>query len=353
MPTAVHPPDPDPCDVCGGLTCEPWMEVSLCGLSERWVHQCGACGFRQVRPRLTPPELAALYPAEYFDAADEIGYGDYAREAQRRVRDAYFLSRGLRRHGAAVRVLEVGCALGFLLAALREAGCQVEGVDASPFAVFYAQSCLDLSVTCGTLEAACFPDATFDLVVQKDLLEHTIHPREHLLETARVMRRGAELRLITPNGEANLRPLRRGGSRGGLDAEPMLPLLDQGHLSFFSLSHLRRLFAECGFDTLVAREIGVRRGLRALGWLPAGGRSARWTARGQTASISSPEPRKDGGDEQFAARAERIAAAVRARQTWFKRWPPYYYLHRLGKRFDMLPAGPEVGYDFEFVLRKR
>ena len=29
MPTAVHLPDPDPCDICGADTFERWLEVSL------------------------------------------------------------------------------------------------------------------------------------------------------------------------------------------------------------------------------------------------------------------------------------------------------------------------------------
>ncbi len=326
------------------------MEVSLCGATDRWIHQCEACGFRQVRPRLTRAELPALYPAEYFDAEEGVGYADYAREAQRRTREAYFLRRELQRFGDDPRVLEVGCALGFLLAGLRDAGCRVKGVDASPFAAYYARTRLGLPVTCGTLEDAALPDATFDVVVQKDLLEHTLRPRQHLLETARVMREGAELRLITPNGEANLRPLCRQGGDPAQTAQDELPLLDQGHLSFFSLAHLRRLFAACGFTVVSAREIGVRRGLRALGWLPGGRRFARRALRMASAP---PDTTSDRNEGQFSARANRIEAAVRRHQTPLRRWPPYYHLHRLGKRCDMLPAGFEVGYDFEFLLRKR
>ena len=111
-----------------------------------------------------------MYPAEYFDATASIGYGDYARQAQRRAREAYFLARRLQGGRRGARVLEVGCALGFLLSALRDAGCQVDGVDASAFAAYYARSRFDLEVVCGTIEDAGFTAASFDLVIQKDLL---------------------------------------------------------------------------------------------------------------------------------------------------------------------------------------
>ena len=189
-----------------------------------------------------------------------VGYGDYAREAQRRARDACFVASRLRRRVSSARVLEVGCALGFLLAALRAEGLDVQGVDASPFAAHFARTRFGLSVLRGTLEEARFPAESFDLVIQKDLLEHVLNPRQHLLDTSRVMRLGAELWLITPNGEANLRPLAALG-RATSSTGDGLPLLDQGHLSFFSQTHLHRLFEDSGLVIEQSRAIGVRRGL--------------------------------------------------------------------------------------------
>ena len=241
-----------------------------------------------------------------------------------------------------MRVLEVGCALGFLLAALRDAGYRVNGVDASAFAAFYAQSRFDLPVACGTLETAGFDDATFDLVVQKDLLEHVGDPRTHLVETSRVMRPGAELWLVTPNGEANLRPLASQASASDLE----VPLLSQGHLSFFSERHLRTLFSECGFEVTSARTIGVRRGLRALGWLPGQRRFADRVARGAVASAIT----HDAGGHESLARL--IDKDVVSRRRWIRGWPPYFWIHRLSKRLDTLPATTGVGYDFEYWLRR-
>ena len=117
----------------------------------------------------------------------------------------------------------------------------------------------------GTLEAAGLPPEAFDYVLQKDLLEHVTHPRRHLEETRRIMRRGARLRVITPNGEADVRPLQRAAAVRGRDD---LPVLDQGHLSFFSRPQLLRLLHDVGFRVLRVRSIGVRRGVRALGSIP-------------------------------------------------------------------------------------
>lgn len=338
------------CDICGAANFKPWLEVSLCGVSNQWIHRCSTCGFRQIRPRLAPEELSALYPADYFDPAGWVGYHDYAREAQRRTRDAYFLARRMRGRVPNPRVLEVGCALGFLLKGLQDAGCNVDGVDASPFGVHYATTRFNLPVVCGTLEEARFPDESFDLVIQKDLLEHVLYPRQHLLETCRVMRKGAELWLVTPNGEANLRPL--SASRQVSDATQRdLPLLDQGHLSFFSQRHLRRLFTECGFTVSWARTIGVRRGLRALGFLPGQQRFIRRAARVDS-SVSISADRDSIGDHDFSGLAERIDTAIKEHHNFVRGWLPYYYIHRVGKTLDALPTSTALGYDYEFLLRK-
>ena len=335
------------CDICAATdSFEPWLEVSVVQVFDRWIHRCRSCGFHQVRPRLTATEILQLYPADYFDAESSVGYRDYAREAQRRRREAYFLSRG-RLPG---RALEVGCALGFLLVALRQHGFDVAGVDASAFASYYGHTRFEIPITHGVLEDARFDDDTFDLVIQKDLLEHVAAPRAHLHETWRVMKPGGQLWVITPNGQANLRPLAAVASTASPDE---LPLLDQGHLSFFTESNLRRLFGDCGFAVERARVIGVRRGLRALGWLPG---QHRFAAAGARIDNAAPRAGVELPARSQAAVFETLAEAVDQATTRHRRWVhrqvPYFYAHRFSKALDTLPASTALGYDFEFWLRK-
>ena len=340
----------EPCDICGRAEMRRLLEVCLIGERSAWVHCCGACGFRQVRPRLTNHDIRQLYPSDYFDAESPVGYADYAREFQRRQREAYFLRKWLGQLGSSGRLLEVGCALGFLLAGLRCSGWQLAGVDASAFAAHYASTRYDLDVTCATLEELALPDGAFDVVVQKDLLEHVADPRHHLNETCRVLRSGGWLRLVTPNGEANLRPL-----FGASGAPPgTLPVLDQGHLSFFGRRHLLRLFDECGFRCCRMKTIGIRRGLTALGCLPGQARFVRHVPnRKQGEPMLEPEGvGRLGPASRYRELAERIDREIERHQSRLKGWVPYYYYHRALKQLDALPAWCEVGYDFDCLLQK-
>ena len=355
----------DPCDVCGAAgSMLPLLEVGLPGVGPVWIHRCGGCGMRQVRPRLGAAALDALYGADYFDSRSAHGFAGYARQRQRYDREAFFLARELRRFAPTGRFLEVGSALGFLLASLKpKTGWEVEGVELSAFGAWYARDRFGVRVHRGTLEEAGLPAATFDYVLQKDLLEHVAHPRRHLEETRRIMRPGARLRVITPNGEADVRPLRRAAAESGPDA---LPSLGQGHLSFFSREQLLRLLGDVGFRVLRVRSIGIRRGLRALGTIP--GRSSRIgvmrrselaTRRpsGATGGAGGALRRREGVaaavPEPREEQAARIDAEIAAHHRRVRGWRPYFHYRRLMKRLDALPGALAFGQDFDLLVEKR
>ena len=343
----------DPCDVCGADgRMHPLVEAGLPGVGAVWIRRCAGCGFRQVRPRLPPAALDALYGADYFDSSSAHGFAGYARQRQRYERDAFFLARELRRLAPAGRFLEVGSALGFLLAALKPiTGWDVEGIEVSAFGAWYARDRFGAAVYRGTLEEADLPPEAFDYVLQKDLLEHVIHPRRHLEETRRIMRRGARLRVITPNGEADLRPLRR--TAAGL-ASDKLPFLGQAHLSFFSRAQLLRLFDSVGFRVVRIRCIGVRRGLRALGVVP--GWRSRTGAVPRRAPAPPDRPAAAGGEgparEAWVEQAARIDAEIAAHHRRVRAWRPYLHYRRLVKRLDALPASLAAGQDFDVLVEK-
>lgn len=337
------------------------MEVSLLGLLAVWVHRCKVCGFRQIRPRLTRQELAVVYPDQYFDSAEEMGYSDYDRQAQRYERVAYFLSKRVSRLvPPGGRLLEVGCALGFLLHALqRYTSLGVQGLDVSPFAAYFARKMYGLDVACGTLKEARYPGDHFDFMIQKDLLEHVTHPREHLLESRRILKRGGYIWLVTPNGEANLRPLQY-LSRVSKDAgRDELPLMEQGHLSFFSREHLLRLFFETGFECVSLRNISIRRGLRALGILPRKKKTLKTVKR---SDIHYPAPSKGSkpaqgegtGDPEsrFHRLYAQVSREIEARRRPIRSRVPYFYQRELLLMLDRLPGPCTIGLDFEFLLRK-
>lgn len=341
----IPPRDSEPCDVCGAVAMEAWLEVSLLGFRTADIHACKSCGFRQARPRLGDLDIAGLYPAEHFlPGGADIGYGDYSREAQRAERDGYFLARRLRRllpRGG--RLLEVGCGLGFLLGALARFAprFEAEGVDISEFGVRFTRSRTGLTVHAGTLESARFPDGRFDVILQKDVLEHVRAPREHLKETARVLKAGGLLWLVTPNGDANLAPYAALARRD----PDRLPLFQTGHLSFFRKEHLTRLLAGCGLEIVNLRNLKLVAGLKALGRLPRNLAGIPSLPRSGSAAPAAAAPPEE-------ASLDLMAAAVEASHSRIRSLVPYFWLRHLLRAWNNAPAFLPYGTDFEILARK-
>jgi SAM-dependent methyltransferase len=141
---------------------------------------------------------AALYDAAYFESEFRCG-----RSAATSFDEAAFRGEtsGLLDAFASLRapgrLLEVGCASGWLLKHARERGWEVRGVEIAPEAVAHARG-LGLEVFHGDLPAAAFPAAAFDLVYMGDVLEHVPDCRAVLEETVRVLAPGGWLYLRGP-----------------------------------------------------------------------------------------------------------------------------------------------------------
>ena len=113
----------------------------------------------------------SVFGRDYFDNPDlGVGYGNYAYDGRfadvaKTMIEHYGLQRG-------DRVLEVGCAKGFVLVEFQKLGMEVEGLDASAYAVEHAHPDLQGHVRVGDVCALPFPDDSFDLVLSKEMLPH-------------------------------------------------------------------------------------------------------------------------------------------------------------------------------------
>ena len=86
------------------------------------------------------------------------------------------------------RVLDVGCNSGEMMKLLRDGkGCDVEGVDISTNALKIARK-KKLKVHNATAEKLPFPDASFDVVILREVLVHIHEPVKALKEIRRVLR---------------------------------------------------------------------------------------------------------------------------------------------------------------------
>ena len=100
-------------------------------------------------------------------------------------------------HDAAI--LEIGCSGGPLLQRLRGTGyTHLTGIDVSETGIAVAQQRGVPNVSCMDGAHLTFPDASFDLVVASDVLEHIEDEAQALREWVRVLRPGGHLLVFVP-----------------------------------------------------------------------------------------------------------------------------------------------------------
>ncbi|TSC80433.1 MAG: type 11 methyltransferase [Candidatus Peregrinibacteria bacterium Gr01-1014_25] len=136
-------------------------------------------------PTFTEDHRAFGY--DYFDNPDlGVGYGGYAYDG----RFAEPVRKAIAHYGLKPgdRVLEIGCAKGYLLVEFLKQGMNVVGIDGSAYAIENAHPDVKAYLQRGDFRSLPFPDKSFDLVIAKDTLEHNPEPavRATIAECMRV-----------------------------------------------------------------------------------------------------------------------------------------------------------------------
>lgn len=188
-------------------------ECFLCGGRDskvRWtlptfsVRTCSECGL--VFSDLVPSQqsIRDLYQDEYFEPWKLAAESNLP--TLRRMKHATF-RRYLECLGALVpharppaKVLDVGCAAGFLLEVAMERGYEPYGVELSRFAAAMAEDTIGPGrIYCGRLEDVDWPPETFDVIFLCDLLEHLPDPMAALGVLRRLTRPRGILFVVTPD----------------------------------------------------------------------------------------------------------------------------------------------------------
>lgn len=239
---------------------------ALCGsdspillkISRGWpVSRCPVCGLVYLSERPAEASLASMYSNEYYDRA-EVGYGGYASnfEKYRSTFERLFKTRvrSLERYRGSGRLLELGCAHGFLLDHLRNQGYSVSGVEVSPVSSGYARDVLKLDVHTGSLESAGHAAGQFDVVLMLDVLEHLHRPGPVLREVGRILKPGGVLLVQCPweltHWEEVMETFLRGRKTGRMNPDAV-----PAHLYFFGPRTLEAMLKAGGFR-VVRRESG-------------------------------------------------------------------------------------------------
>ena len=208
------------------------------------VVECLACGLVYANPRPEAEALTALYAASKDP--------DYLTEEAGRRASARRILRALHRYQAPPgRLLDVGCAAGFLLDEARRLSWQVEGVEGSRWAAEQAQRQFGLTVHHGSVEQLALLPGSFDAITLIDVIEHLPKPKETLIALRQLLKPHGILCVNTPDIESLVSRLLQARWWG----------IQQAHLTYFSRRTLTKVLEAAGFTVLA-----VRRHARTFSW---------------------------------------------------------------------------------------
>jgi len=196
-----------------------------------------------VAPVLTQAELERHYAHLWTEEQDPARASDLAidralegRRFQRRLHE-------IQRFVSAGRLLDVGCKDGSFLTVARQRGWEPQGVELTPAAAQRAQH-QRLPVVIGTLAAARFPAASFDVVTVWHLIEHLTQPVAFLQEIHRILKPTGLLAIETPNIDS------RAFRRYGVDWEYLVP---PQHLCYFGPQSLQFALEHTDYQVVFQR----------------------------------------------------------------------------------------------------
>jgi len=101
---------------------------------------------------------------------------------------------------SSVRIIDVGCGLGYLTYAIKQEGFNVVGIDTSAKAVDAASFRYDACYECvSAADYAKKHPASFDLVILSQVIEHLCNPMEILIDAMRLTKKGGYVLVCVPN----------------------------------------------------------------------------------------------------------------------------------------------------------
>jgi SAM-dependent methyltransferase len=180
------------CYLCGSTKCSMIHDNIRYNMSPR-PFRCDQCGFVFLYPRMTPEIEKEFYKKTYrstYDKQDAEKLWEASMpEAKNRV------SRFMDLYSKDVRILEVGCASGYFLFAVKKHVKSVTGVELTKDFVKYARGKgLDVRESLDEV-----PDHSCDLIFVYHVLEHIEDPIRFLKDVKKKLSQSGKLIIEVPN----------------------------------------------------------------------------------------------------------------------------------------------------------
>ncbi len=167
------------------------------------IRDCAVCGLAYIDPRPSSYQLERYYREGYFTGGKKGFVEDYCLARDRDLQNGTIpgqkeVLENFELQGKCV--LDVGCASGTLLCALRASDpAELVGIDTAEYPIGFGRERYGLDLRCTTLDAAMFPPSSFDLITLVDVIEHVEDLPKLIVQLRRALKPEGRIFLMTPN----------------------------------------------------------------------------------------------------------------------------------------------------------
>ena len=186
------------------------VKCKICSSSKTFLYNnfpffpviaCDSCGTLFAKNPPKEDRMDEIYSDTYYEGWKGVSnkLSDQTRDMKIYTFSAYLNLLKVNTSIKKTKLLDIGCATGYLLEAAKKEGADCYGVEVSPFGAKESNKKFPGKIFCGTLEGAKYQNNFFDIITMTDLIEHVIDPVSFLKEVFRILKPGGYILIITPN----------------------------------------------------------------------------------------------------------------------------------------------------------
>lgn len=216
-------------------------------IKEMTAYKCLDCDVEFFWPQPSQEEIDNIYQKDYYKSWGIDG-GDNGRSRSMKIATFDRYIGFIKKYKNTGKLLDVGCAFGYLLEAAKDGGFDIYGVELSKFSSNIAQNKFGEKIFNKQLEDVKFQDEYFDVITMSDLIEHIPKPQDFLKEVRRILRKDGIIVIITPDTDSFSRKIL--GYKNWFHYKPE-------HLFYYNKKSLNNLLDKFDFN-IVVKKAGVK-----------------------------------------------------------------------------------------------
>ena len=202
------------------------------------LSRCTGCDLVYQARRPTAVEMATTYGSDYYNYWGLEKDFEVLWNMKVKTCNAYvdLLRRHLQGAVSSFKMLDIGCAHGFMLEAARQSGFHAVGIEISPAAAVARER--GFTVYDWPLQELCLPAEEFDAVTIVDVIEHIPDPEPFMKEVYRILKPQGAVLIVTPDVESKTAQMMKA----------RWPHYKLEHVVYFSERSLSLLLRKTGFS---------------------------------------------------------------------------------------------------------